>query len=33
MYDYTSHNTKRLNVGEIKNLLLSLDYIKGELNA
>ena len=33
MNDYTSHNTKRLNVGEIKNLLLSLDYIKGELNA
>ena len=33
MYDYTSHNTKRLNVREIKNLLLSLDYIKGELNA
>jgi UDP-glucose 4-epimerase len=33
MYDYTSHNTKRLNVEEIKNLLLSLDYIKGELNA
>ena len=33
MYDYTSHNTKRLNVGEIKNLLLTLDYIKGELNA
>jgi UDP-glucose 4-epimerase len=33
MDDYTSHNTKKLNVTEIKNLLLSLDYIKGELNA
>lgn len=31
--DYTSHNTRRLNVQEIKNLLLELDYIKGELNA
>ena len=26
--DYTSHNTKRLNVEEIKNLLLKLDYIQ-----
>jgi UDP-N-acetylglucosamine 4,6-dehydratase/5-epimerase len=29
--DYTSHNTERLNVGEIKDLLLKLDYIKREL--
>jgi UDP-N-acetylglucosamine 4,6-dehydratase len=31
--DYTSHNTHRLNVEEIKFLLLSLDYIEEELNA
>lgn len=31
--DYTSHNTRRLNVAEIKELLLALDYIKEELNA
>ena len=31
--DYTSHNTRRLNVAEIKKLLLSLDYMKEELNA
>jgi UDP-glucose 4-epimerase len=31
--DYTSHNTRRLNVSEIKELLLSLDYLKEELNA
>ena len=31
--DYTSHNTHRLSVKEIKSLLLSLDYIKGELDA
>jgi len=31
--DYTSHNTHRLNVEEIKSLLLNLDYIKEELNA
>ncbi len=31
--DYTSHNTKRLNVSEIKDLLLKLDFIKEELNA
>lgn len=29
--DYTSHNTKRLNIEEIKNLLTSLDYIRKEL--
>lgn len=31
--DYTSHNTHRLDVEQIKTLLLSLDYIKEELNA
>lgn len=31
--DYTSHNTERLNVAQVKNLLLKLDYIKEELNA
>jgi UDP-N-acetylglucosamine 4,6-dehydratase len=31
--DYTSHNTNRLNVDQIKKLLLKLDYIKEELNA
>ncbi len=31
--DYTSHNTRRLNVEEVKALLRTLDYIKGELNA
>lgn len=31
--DYTSHNTRRLNTEEVKSLLLTLDYIKGELNA
>ena len=31
--DYTSHNTHRLDVGEVKKLLLKLDYIKEELNA
>jgi len=31
--DYTSHNTERLNVSQVKSLLLKLDYIKGELNA
>jgi UDP-glucose 4-epimerase len=31
--DYTSHNTRRLNVEEIKSLLLTLDFIKDELNA
>jgi len=29
--DYNSHNTRRLDVEEIKELLLKLDYIKGEL--
>ena len=31
--DYNSHNTRRLNVEQIKELLLKLDYIKEELNA
>ena len=30
--DYNSHNTRRLNVEEIKELLLKLDYIRHELN-
>ena len=29
--DYTSHNTKRLNIIEIKELLLSLEYIRNQL--
>ena len=29
--DYTSHNTKRLNNEEVKEILLSLDYIKDNL--
>jgi UDP-N-acetylglucosamine 4,6-dehydratase len=31
--DYTSHNTERLDVGQVKRLLLNLDYIKTELKA
>lgn len=31
--DYTSHNTARLDVEQITQLLLKLDYIKEELNA
>lgn len=31
--DYTSHNTNRLNIAQIKKLLLKLDYIQKELNA
>lgn len=31
--DYTSHNTERLDVEQVKQLLLKLDYIKEELNA
>ncbi len=31
--DYTSHNTDRLNVEQIKQLLLSLDYIQDALHA
>jgi UDP-glucose 4-epimerase len=28
--DYNSHNTKRLNIEEIKNMLLKVDYIQNE---
>lgn len=31
--DYTSHNTNRLDVAQVKELLLKLDYIKEELDA
>jgi UDP-N-acetylglucosamine 4,6-dehydratase len=31
--DYTSHNTERLNVEQVKKLLKTLDFIKDELNA
>jgi UDP-N-acetylglucosamine 4,6-dehydratase len=31
--DYSSHNTERLNVDQIKALLLKLDFIKEELRA
>ncbi|AOP33707.1 UDP-glucose 4-epimerase [Leptospira tipperaryensis] len=31
--DYTSHNTDRLNVSQVKELLLKLDYIQETLNA
>lgn len=31
--DYTSHNTKRLNVEQVISLLVKLDYIQEELNA
>jgi len=31
--DYTSHNTRRLGVPEIKELLLKLDFVREELNA
>ena len=31
--DYTSHNTDRLSIEQIKQLLLKLDYIKEELHA
>ncbi|MFP6862170.1 MAG: UDP-glucose 4-epimerase, partial [Pseudomonas sp.] len=31
--DYTSHNTERLDVSGIKQLLLKLDYIKEQLDA
>ena len=29
--EYTSHNTKRLNVSQIESLLLGLEFIKTEL--
>ncbi len=31
--DYTSHNTERLNITQVKALLLKLEYIKKELDA
>ena len=31
--DYTSHSTERLDVGQVKKLLKTLDFIKDELNA
>ena len=31
--DYTSHNTQRLNVEQVKSILLKLDFIKEELHA
>lgn len=31
--DYTSHNTRRLNVEGVKDLLLGLDFAQGEFNA
>ena len=31
--DYTSHNTERLSIESLKELLLNLNYIKEELNA
>jgi UDP-glucose 4-epimerase len=31
--DYTSHNTKRLNVGQVKGLLAKLDFIQEALRA
>jgi len=31
--DYTSHNTRRLDVHEVKELMLNLEYIQGELHA
>ncbi len=31
--DYTSHNTERLNIEQIKTLLMKLDYVRSELDA
>jgi UDP-glucose 4-epimerase len=30
--DYTSHNTERLNIEQVKSLLLKLEFIQHELN-
>jgi len=30
-HEYTSHNTQRLNVEEVKEKLMQLDYIQNEL--
>ena len=31
--DYTSHNTERLDIEQIKTLLMKLDYVRSELDA
>jgi len=31
--DYTSHNTQRLDISQVKKLLLKLEYIRNEINA
>ena len=31
--EYNSHNTNRLNIKELKRLLLTLDYVQNELKA
>jgi UDP-N-acetylglucosamine 4,6-dehydratase/5-epimerase len=31
--DYTSHNTRRLNVGQVKDLLMQLDIVREAINA
>ena len=31
--DYTSHNTERLDIQGVKNILLKLDYIQEKLHA
>ena len=31
--DYTSHNTRRLDVEQVKKVLMSLDLIRGAVNA
>ncbi|WP_312017646.1 hypothetical protein [Bradyrhizobium liaoningense] len=31
--DYTSHNTRRLDVGQVKDVLRSLDIMQDRLNA
>lgn len=31
--DYTSHNTERLNVAQVKDILLNLDFVKEQLDA
>jgi UDP-glucose 4-epimerase len=32
-HDYTSHNTNSLNVSQVKDLLIALDFIKDELSS
>jgi UDP-glucose 4-epimerase len=31
--DYTSHNTRRLNVGDVKDVLMQLDIVREAINA